>query len=109
MGIDQRRQSRLSVSMNALVKGVDRFGQPFDESISSENISRGGLMLVTNRELNEGGDLDITIPRPPIGRRERAPFFTTGKIVRIIQQPDGFHVAVQFTGPQFHTFVKETS
>lgn len=107
MGVEQRRQSRLNVSMQALVKGRDRFGEPFDEAISSENISRGGLMLLTKRELQEGADLDITIPRPPIGRREQAPFFTTGKIVRIIPDGEEFRIAVQFTGPQFRTFVKE--
>ena len=109
MGIENRRQSRLSVSMNALVKGVDRLGQPFDESIGSENISQGGLMLMTQRELAEGAELDITIPRPPIGRREQAPFYTTGKVVRSIPEGAGYRVAVQFTGPQFRTFIKETT
>ncbi len=108
MGIENRRQSRLNVSLNALVKGVDRFGQPFDESTSSENISQGGLMLMTKRELAAGADLDITIPRPPIGRREQAPFFTTGKVIRSIPEGEEFRVAVQFTGPQFRTFVKES-
>ncbi len=108
MGIEQRRQSRLNVSMNALVKGVDRFGLPFDESTSSENISRGGLMFLTKRELAEGAELDITIPRPPLGRRDQAPFFTTGKVIRSVREGDEFRVAVNFTGPQFRTFVKET-
>ncbi len=108
MGLESRRQSRLSVSMTALVRGVDRFGQPFDESTNSENISQGGLMLLTRRELAPGAELDITITRPPLGRREQAPFFTTGKVVRSIPEGEEFRVAVQFTGPQFRTFVKET-
>jgi hypothetical protein len=108
MGIEQRKQTRLNVSMNALVKGVDRFGLPFDESTSAQNISRGGLMFVTKRELEPGAPLDITIPRPPLGRREQAPFFTTGQVVRIIPSGDEFQVAVHFTGPQFRTYVGET-
>ena len=108
MGIEQRRQNRLAVSMTALVKGVDRAGQPFDISTSSENISRGGLSLVTKRDVAEGTELDITITRPPLGPREQAPFFTTGKVVRVIKQDDEFLLAVQFTGPQFRTFVKES-
>ncbi len=108
MGIDQRRQSRLNVSMNAMIKGVDRFGAPFDESTASENISRGGFAFRTVRELAEGAELDIAIPRPPIGRREQAPFFTTGKIIRISREGEEFVIAVQFTGPQFRTFVSET-
>lgn len=107
MGVEQRRQSRLNVSMQALIKGKDRFGQPFDERTSSENISRGGLMFLTKRELPDGAELDITIPRPPIGRREQAPFFTTGKVIRAIREGEEFRIAVQFTGPQFRTFVKE--
>ena len=108
MGIDQRKQARLSVSMQALIKGTDRLGIPFDEASSSENISRGGLAFLTKRELEPGAELDIVIPRPPIGPREQAPFFTTGKIIRIFPQGDEFRIAVEFTGPQFRTFVKET-
>jgi hypothetical protein len=109
MGIEQRKQSRLSVSMNALIKGVDDSGLPFDESTSSQNISRGGLMFTTKRGLAVGTELDITIPRPPLGRREQAPFFTTGKVVRILPSEEESHlVAVQFTGPHFRTYVGES-
>lgn len=108
MGMEQRRQSRLNVSMDALVKGVDRFGVPFDERTSSENISRGGLAFVTKRELAEGGELDIAIPRPPMGRREQAPFITTGKVIRVIPLGEEYRIAVEFTGPHFHTYMKES-
>ena len=108
MGVEQRKQSRLNVSMEALIKGKDRFGLPFDEATSAENISRGGLLFATKRELEPGAELDIAIPRPPMGRREQAPFFTTGKIIRIIGEGEEARIAVQFTGPQFRTFVKET-
>ena len=108
MDINQRKQSRLNVSMQALIKGTDRLGQSFDEATNSENISRGGLAFLTTRELEPGAELDITIPRPPIGQREQAPFFTTGKIIRILQEGEEFRVAVEFTGPQFRTFIKET-
>jgi hypothetical protein len=108
MGIEQRRQNRLNVSMNALIKGKDRFGEPFDESTSSENISRGGLAFRTKRQLAEGAELEIAIPRPPMGRREQAPFFTTGTIIRAAPDGDEFRIAVQFTGPQFRTYVKES-
>ena len=94
--------------MLALIKGVDRFGEPFDESTSSENISRGGLLFMTKRELSDGADLDIAIPRPPVGRREQAPFFTTGKVVRSVPVGDEFRVAVQFTGPHFRTYSAES-
>lgn len=107
MGIEHRKQSRLDVSMNALIKGVDSSGLPFDESTSSQNISRGGLMFTTKRELTAGTELDITIPRPPLGRREQAPFFTTGKVVRTIPGEEEYQVAVQFTGPRFRTYVGE--
>ncbi len=111
MGVEHRRQSRLNVSMNAMIKGKDRFGQAFDETTASENISRGGLAFRTRRELEEGAELDIVIPRPPIGPREQPPFFTTGKVVRARLDVAGhdYVVAVQFTGPQFRTFMRETT
>lgn len=107
MGIEHRRQNRLNVSMRAWIRGKDKYGAAFDESVSSDNVSHGGLALLTARELEEGAELDITIDRPPIGRREQAPFFTTGKVVRIIPEGELHRVAVQFTGPQFRTFVRE--
>jgi len=108
MGLEHRRQNRLNVSMSALIKGIDRLGLPFDETIPSENISRGGFAFRTTRDLAEGADLEIAISRPPIGRREQAPFFTTGRIVRVSQDGEEYLIAVQFTGPQFRTYVSET-
>ncbi len=108
MGLEHRRQSRLNVSMNALIKGVDRFGVAFDESAASDNISRGGLAFKTTRELSEGAEVEIWIPRPPIGRREQAPFFTTGKVIRSVPEGEGYRVAIQFIGPQFRTYVGES-
>ena len=98
MGVEHRKQSRLGVSMQVLIKGTDRLGSPFDEASSSENISRGGLAFLTKRELEPGAELDIVIPRPPNGPREQAPFFTTGKIIRILPEGDEFRIAVEFTG-----------
>ncbi len=97
--------------MRVLVKGVDRSGVPFDLSVASDNVSRGGLMFRFEQEVEMGAELDIVVPRPPMGRRELPPLFTRGKVVRVSPATDasGYDIAVQFTGPQLRTFVKETA
>ncbi len=105
------RSQRMNVSMHVLVKGVDRAGVPFDISVASENVSRGGLMFRFEQEVEMGAELDIVVQRPPVGRRELAPLFTRGQVVRVIPATDGsgYDIAVQFTGPHLRTFVKETA
>lgn len=103
------RPQRMHISMQVLVKGVDRAGKPFDISVASENVSRGGLMFRFEQALAEGAELDIVVQRPPLGVRQFPPHFTRGKVVRVAPAADGsgYDIAVQFTGPQLRTFVKE--
>ena len=110
MGQEIRRSSRLLVSLQTFVRGVGRNGEPFDVSVSSEDVSRTGLRFCATHDIAPGAELDIVIQRPPLGGREFPPFFTRGKVIRVIPLPDGsgYDVALDFTGPRLRTFVRES-
>ena len=103
-----RRSSRLQVSLQTFVRGVDKGGVPFDISVPSEDVSRSGLRILMPSEVEVGAELDIVVQRPALGGREFPPLFTRGKVVRVAPQPDGsaYDVAVDIIGPRLRMFVK---
>lgn len=103
-----RRSSRLQVSLQTFVRGVDKSGVPFDISVPSEDVSRSGLRFVVPSEVEVGAELDIVVQRPSLGGREFPPLFTRGKVVRVVAQPDGsgYDVAVDIIGPRLRMFIK---
>ena len=104
------RPNRLQVSMQVYVRGVDRHGVPFDISVDSKNVSRGGLMFTSEVAVAMDAQLDIVVERPPVGRREVPPLFTSGKVARVVpaKEGPGFDVSVEFTGPKLRMFSGET-
>ena len=105
-----QRPNRLQVSMQVYVRGVDSNGVPFDISVDSKNVSRGGLQFTSEVGIAMDAPLDIVVERPPVGRREVPPLFTTGKVVRAVPAKEGagFDVSVEFTGPKLRMFSGET-
>ena len=92
------------------VRGIGRDGLPFEEATSSEDVSRGGCSFHTSHELDVGSELELEILRRAAGHRASIPFLTTGVVRRRINvEPDQFVLAVEFIGPQFPTFVSETT
>jgi hypothetical protein len=107
---DQKpRASRLHVSMHVFVRGENTSGIPFDMEVDSTNISRGGLAYHSPQEVAMGAKVDVVVERPPIGKREVPPLFTTGKVVRVMPaEGGGFDVGLEFTGPKLMIFAAET-
>ncbi len=109
MGEEHRRQRRISVGLEVRVRGKDREGLAFEEATVSDDVSRGGCSFHVSREVELGSELEIEILRRALARRELPPFLTTGVVVRSSKADlDQYLVAVQFTGPQFPTFSRET-
>ena len=110
MGQDQRRQHRLGVELEMRVSGTDRYGLPFEETTSSDDVSRGGCSFHASHEVNTGSELELEILRPGVGRRAPTPFLTKGVVLRAINTgPDQYKVSVEFTGPHFPTYSSETT
>ena len=113
MGAEHRRQHRLAVALEVRIRGVDRAGIPFEETIHSDNVSRGGCSLEVSRELDLGAELDIEILRHVPGRRELISFLTRGVVVRAAPAgpagEDRYLIGIQFTGAHFPTYTSENT
>lgn len=109
-GRDRRRQRRISVALPITIRGVNANGVPFEEIIECYDVSRGGASFPSLQPLEMGAELEVTIPRRVPGREETPDFVTTGEVVRIIDNKDGSHqIGVKFIGPQFPTYISESS
>lgn len=108
MGAEHRRQHRLAVALEVRIRGADRAGLPFEETIHSDDISRAGCSLEVSRELDLGAELDIEILRRLPGRGGLIPFLTRGVVLRSVPAGDDrYLIGIQFTGPQFPTYASE--
>ena len=110
MGIEQRKQHRIDVSLEIRVTGTDRYGLPIDETVASSNVSRGGCSVQILQEAEMGAELAVEIHRRTPGRPEAAPFLTQGVVMRVARgEDDTYILGIRFTGPQFPTFSSETT
>ena len=119
MGTEQRRQNRLAVALEVHVRGTDRAGLGFEESVFSTNISRGGCSVEISRELDVGAAVEVEILRRVPGPAGVSPFLTQGVVMRCVpgapadpasgSANDLYSVGIQFTGPQFPTYASENT
>ena len=110
MGAENRRQRRIEVGLEIRIRGTDQYGLPFDETTTSDNVSRSGCSLETSHEVAVGAELEIEILRRVPGRAGRTPFLTKGVVMRATQlEPDLYALGIQFTGPRFPTYSSEES
>lgn len=117
MGVEHRRQHRLAVALEVKIRGTDRAGISFEESVFSHDISRGGCSLEISRELEVGADLEVEILRHLPGPAGAIPFETQGVVLRCVPAAaanpasasgdEVYTVAIQFTGPHFPTYASE--
>ena len=110
MGLENRRQSRIAVALEVRIRGTDLYGLSFEETTSSDNVSRGGCSVETSYELEVGSELELEIMRRVPGRGGVSPFLTQGVVQRVAKAEDDRQiVGIQFTGPQFPTYSSESS
>ena len=110
MGLENRRQHRISVALEVRIRGTDLYGLPFTETTSSSNVSRGGCSVETSYELAMGAELEVEILRRVPGRSEPSLFLTQGVVMRVAKaEEDRFAVGIQFTGPHFPTYSSEST
>ena len=110
MGMENRRQHRISVALEVQIRGTDLYGLSFAETTSSANVSRGGCSVETSYELAMGAELEVEILRRVPGRSEPSPFFTQGVVMRVAKTADDrYAVGIQFTGPHFPTYSSEST
>lgn len=109
---ERRTSRRITVSLPMVVRGRDVHGIAFEDTTASYNVSRDGASFLSARELAMGQQLELIIPRRPVGREagSQADFATTGEIRRIIPKGQGqCEICVHFTGPRLRTYIPETA
>ncbi len=107
---DQRRHHRIGVALEVKIRGETREGNAFEETVHSNDVSRGGCSFQTEHDLPEGTELEIEIYRRITGPLGQTPFLTQGSVVRIVSaDPTHRIVGVRFTGPQFPTYSSEST
>lgn len=109
---DRRTSHRLQVALALIVRGHDVHGVAFEDATSSYDVSREGASFLSTREMAMGQQLELIIPRRPLGREggSQADFETTGDVRRIRRQgPGQWEIGVLFTGPRLRTYIPETT
>ncbi len=110
MGEEQRHHHRAGVALETRVRGTDRSGIPFEETTSSDDVSRGGCSFHSAHDLAPGTEMELEILRRSAARRPPTQFLTTGVVLRSLKlQPAQYKVNVKFTGPQFPAYSSETT
>jgi hypothetical protein len=71
---ERRTWQRLPLAIPIFVRGLDRDGNDFVELTTAIDISAGGALVATRRELKPGTRLKLEIPCVPVpDRRRKAP------------------------------------
>lgn len=63
---ERRKHQRLPLSIPVFVRGVDQEGKEFLEFATALNISAGGILLATRRNLPKSSQLSLEIPVAPM-------------------------------------------
>lgn len=64
MDNNQRRSKRVRTSFYMKLKGVDVHGKYFEEVVRTANISKNGALFLTERDLEVGANVFLSIPLP---------------------------------------------
>lgn len=110
---ERRKQRRISVGLDVIVRGQDRDGRRFEVTSQILDVSRTGASFLTPRDIEMGADVEILIPKLGLsGRPSRDDYQTLAHVVRVIDDPVSGQrvIGVQFVGPKFNrVFITEES
>lgn len=65
-GSERRKHQRLPLSIPVFVRGTDQEGKEFLEFATALNISAGGILLATRRNLPKSSNISLEIPVAPL-------------------------------------------
>lgn len=99
---ERRRWERLPLAIPVFARGVDEKGKDFLDFTTVLDVSAGGAMLATRRNLSQSSRLTLEIPSAPLNERAAGrPSIRTlrAKIVRITTSDRCHLCALEFTHP----------
>jgi hypothetical protein len=99
---ERRRWERLPLAIPVFARGIDEGGKDFLDFTTVLDVSAGGAMLATRRNLSRSTRLTLEIPSAPLNERAAGrPSVRTlrAKIVRITSSDRCHLCALEFTRP----------
>ncbi len=100
---DRRVKPRVSCTYPAVIDGIDVDGNRYNEAARLANLSASGLFMKTNRYIEPGLKLSVTVLLTAESIEKDTPkIATNGVVVRVEPQADGScGVAVKFNSYRF--------
>jgi hypothetical protein len=100
---DRRVKPRVSCTYPAVIEGIDVDGNRYNEDARLANLSASGLFMKTNRYIEPGLKLSVTVLLTAESIEKDTPkIATNGVVVRVEPQADGScGVAVKFNSYRF--------
>jgi c-di-GMP-binding flagellar brake protein YcgR len=92
--VDRRRKRRVQVSVSIIVRGLDRFGNRYEEATQSINFSAGGTCFFLKQRIRVGTTVALGITLPTDSKT----YNTIGQVTRVEagQGVLGFKYGVRF-------------
>ena len=96
--VERRRKRRVQVSVSIIVKGLDRFGNRYEEPTQSINFSAGGTCFFLKQRIRVGTTVALGITLPT----DLKTYITTGQVTRVEagQGALGFKYGIRFLHKQ---------
>jgi c-di-GMP-binding flagellar brake protein YcgR len=93
--VERRRKRRVQVGVSIIVKGLDRFGNRYEESTRSVNFSAGGTCFFLKQRIRVGTTVALAIALPP----DLKTYMTTGQVTRVEagQGQSAYKYGIRFT------------
>ena len=100
---ERRNKPRVACDYPAIVEGIDLQGNLYEENAQLANLSRGGLLMVVNRNIEFNAKLSVTVLLAGVPINDDTPKLETkGIAVRIEPKTDETcGVAVKFERYRF--------
>lgn len=101
-GSDRRKHQRLPLSIPVFVRGIDQDGKEFLEFATALNISAGGILLATRRNLPKSSNLSLEIPVAPLPPTNVSPQSVRSLKARLVRVTHGDRchlVGLRFSRP----------
>lgn len=100
---ERRAKPRIDCDYPAIFEGQDTNGERFTDNARLTNLSASGLYMLTNRPIENGSKLSITVLISNLCLETSAPkLITNGKVVRTEFQKNGsYGIAVKFNNHRF--------
>ncbi len=99
---ERRKHPRLPLSIPVFVRGIDEVGKEFLEFATALNISAGGILLATRRNLPATASLSLEIPvapLPPVDVTPQSVRSLKARLVRVTHGERCHLVGLRFLRP----------